>query len=166
MALLNLGNVALHRGDLEPASAYLREATEVARSAGDRRVAAFALLNLAEVSLRQGDLMQAESLGREALMLMRDVGGPYYLAACLNTLAWIAAEAGQGERAARLRGSWAALYETLGRSLSPVELGWIEASIALAQASLGEEAGAAVFAAGRALSLEEAIAEALAVAVS
>jgi predicted ATPase/class 3 adenylate cyclase len=161
MALLNLGNVTLDRGDLEPASAYLREATEVARSAGDRRVAAFALMNLATVPLRQGDLVRAESLGREALMLMRDIGGPYYIAACLNVLAWVAGEAGWGERAARLRGARAALYEMMGRSLSPVELGWIEAAIALAQASLGEEAGAAAYAAGRALSLEEAIAEAL-----
>jgi predicted ATPase/class 3 adenylate cyclase len=161
MALLNLGNVTLDRGDLEPASAYLREATEVARSAGDRRVAAFALMNLATVPLRQGDLVRAESLGREALMLMRDIGGPHYIAACLNVLAWVAGEAGWGERSARLRGAWAALYETMGRLLSPLELEWIEASTALAQATLGEEAGAAAFAAGKALSLEETIAEAL-----
>jgi predicted ATPase/class 3 adenylate cyclase len=161
MALLNLGNMALEQDDLESASASLEESLELARRAGDRRVAAFALMSLAIVPLQQGDLVRAESLGRESLTLMRAIGGPYYIAACLNVLAWIAGEAGWGERAARLRGAWVALYDAIGRSLSPVEQGWIDASIALAQASLGEEAGAAAFAAGRALTLEETITEAL-----
>jgi len=92
--------------------------------------------------------VRAASLGREALALMRDIGGPYYIAVCLNILAWIAGEAGWGERAARLRGAWAALYESMGGLLSPLELEWIEASTALAQATLGEEAWAAALAAG------------------
>jgi hypothetical protein len=49
----------------------------------------------------------------------------------------------------------------MGRSPSLSELAWIEEATALARATLGEEAWATAYAAGKALSLEEAVAEAL-----
>jgi len=72
------------------------------------------------------------------------------------------AEAGQGERAARLLGAATALRERLGAPLSGPDLAELAQAVALAQAALGEAVWATVFAAGQALPLEEAIAEALA----
>jgi hypothetical protein len=69
--------------------------------------------------------------------------------------------AGQGERAARLLGAAAALRETIGAPLPLPERADVEQAVAGARAALGEAEWTAAFAAGRMLSLEQAIAEAL-----
>jgi hypothetical protein len=82
----------------------------------------------------------------------------------LENLALTAAAAGKGaqaERAARLLGAAAALSEAIGAPQVLRGQEETERTVAPARAALGEEAWAAAFAAGQALSLEEAIAEAL-----
>ncbi len=67
-------------------------------------------------------------------------------------------------RAARLVGVVEALRETLGASslsLSPAERATYEAAVAATRARLGDDAFAAASAAGRALPLTQATAEAL-----
>lgn len=71
---------------------------------------------------------------------------------------------GQAEQAARFFGAAEALRERHGLALVPVERPRLERAMAPARARLTRAAFAAAFAAGRALPLEEAIAEALAVA--
>jgi hypothetical protein len=58
-------------------------------------------------------------------------------------------------------GAATALRETLGTPQASWERENVEQTVAPARAALGEEEWAAAFAAGRALSLEQAIAEAL-----
>ena len=55
----------------------------------------------------------------------------------------------------------AALREALGTPVQPVERRTFEPAVAAARASLGEEAFAAAWVEGRAMSLEQAIAYAL-----
>ena len=74
----------------------------------------------------------------------------------LHSLAETASAAGQGERAARLFGAATALRETIGSPQLPKK----QAELAQA-AALGEAAWSAAFAAGKALSLEQAIVEGL-----
>jgi hypothetical protein len=64
-------------------------------------------------------------------------------------------------RAARLCGAAAVVRETLGAPIPSPERTELEEAVAPARAALGEEQWAAAFAAGRALTLEEAVAEAL-----
>ncbi|HEV2458329.1 MAG TPA: hypothetical protein VGS80_08175, partial [Ktedonobacterales bacterium] len=72
-----------------------------------------------------------------------------------------AADGARAERAARLLGAAARLRERVGTLQSPRWRAATERAAALARAALGEERWAATYAAGRALSQEAAIAEAL-----
>ncbi len=108
-----------------------------------------------------GEVARAEALLREALALLWDLGDLRACAGGLEELASTAGGTGQGERAARLLGTATALREVLD---APPPASWqaeVEQAVAEARAALGEEAWAAAFAAGRALSLEQAIAEVL-----
>jgi hypothetical protein len=69
--------------------------------------------------------------------------------------------AGAGEQSARLLGATEAWRETTGAPLDASERADIEMATGHARALLDEERWAAAFAAGRALSLEQAIEEAL-----
>ena len=64
------------------------------------------------------------------------------------------------EPAARLFGAAAALFETAGASIWPIDRADYERNLAAVRAGLGEDAFAAAFAAGRAMRPEEAVAEA------
>jgi hypothetical protein len=128
----------------------------------DREQMALCLNNLGVETRRQGNIVQAETLLREALALFWELGNPSRCAMVLESLAETASVAGQGEQAARLLGAVAVLRETIGAPQP--EQADVEEVVAAAQAALGEEAWAAAFGAGRRLSLERAIAEALALA--
>jgi hypothetical protein len=69
---------------------------------------------------------------------------------------------GQPQRAARLFGAAAALLDALGAVLDPVDRAEYDRGVSAVSASLGQHAFGAARAAGRLLSLERAIAEALA----
>jgi predicted ATPase/class 3 adenylate cyclase/DNA-binding XRE family transcriptional regulator/catechol 2,3-dioxygenase-like lactoylglutathione lyase family enzyme len=159
--LTNLGHVASRQGDLERAKAFYTEGLTLARELGDRDQMALSLNNLGDVAWKQGELSQAEGLMRESLMAYRELGDPRRCALVLESLAETAGAAGQGERAAHLLGAATALRERLGTPLTASSQADVEQAVAEARAALGEEAWAAAFAAGKALSLEQAIAEAL-----
>lgn len=108
-----------------------------------------------------GELAQAEELGREALAIVWTVGDLHRCAEELEQLARTAGAAGEGERAAHLLGAAGALRESLSIPLPTLDGAEVEQAVAAARAALGEEAWAVAVAAGRALSLEQAIAKAL-----
>jgi predicted ATPase/class 3 adenylate cyclase len=160
-----VGAIALERGDLERATACCKESLAFARRTGDDYAAGHALAGLADVARQRGDLTDAEQLGREELQAWRRLGVRGYVATCLERLAYTAAagrEVTRAERAARLLGAAAALRKWVSEPLRRRQ--WqagIERGTALAQQVLGEEAWAAAYAAGQAMTLEEAVAAAL-----
>jgi non-specific serine/threonine protein kinase len=161
--LTNLGRVAVTQGDLERAEAIYTESLALARELGDRDQVALSLNNLGDVAWKRGELSRAEGLLRDALAVVWELGDPHRCAMVLESLAETAgARAGQGERAARLLGAATALRERLGAPLSGPDQAELAQAVAAARAALGAEAWATAFAAGKALTLEEAIAEALA----
>ena len=113
------------------------------------------------VAQKRGEMAQALALGREALALDWSRGDLRLCAVDLEGLASIAGETGQGAHAARLLGAAAALREVLGAPQPTVDRVDTEHDVAAARAALGEAAWAEGYAAGRALALEAAIAEAL-----
>jgi predicted ATPase/class 3 adenylate cyclase len=161
VALNNLGDAAYYQGDLEQAAVAFTEALALSRQSGDRARIATCLGNLGWVARRRGAVAQAEALGRESLALYREVGDLRRCAGGLEHLATTAAVAGHGERAARLLGAAAAQREALGTPQGVREREDTERAVAAAQAALGDEAWAAAVAAGAALSLAEAVSEAL-----
>src|SRR5262249_37376633 len=158
--LANLADIAVWQGDLEQAAATA-EALALFRQVGDRGNVAACLLSLGWVARMRGEVAQAEALERETLALAWELGDPHRCAEALEQLATTAGAAGQGKRAARLLGVATALRETLGAPQPQPDQTDTEQAVAAARAALGEVRWAAAYAAGRALPLEEAIAEAL-----
>ena len=72
-------------------------------------------------------------------------------------LAGVAGDRGQAERAARLLGAEQALCESIGAVLTPSDESAFKRGLASARAALGEAAFAAAVAAGRTMSLDQAI---------
>jgi predicted ATPase/class 3 adenylate cyclase len=164
MSLNTLGVIARNRGDQGTARALLEESLGLFRELGDRWGIGLLLNNLARVARDLNDWSWTAALCAESLALFREVGDRHGLAWVLSNLAIVAQARGAWPRAARLFGVVDALLETLGSSslsLSPAERGAYEAAVAAARAALGAAAFAAAWAEGRALPLEQAIAEAL-----
>jgi predicted ATPase/class 3 adenylate cyclase len=160
-ALNNLGDLATRQGDLARAAEAFTESLELARQVSNRSFVAVTLHNLGWVARKRGEVAQAAALQREGLALFHELRNLLPCVEGLEHLAATAGVAGQGARAARLLGAAAACREMLGAALPADDCEDVEQSVAAARAALGEEAWAAGFAAGRTLTLEEAIAEAL-----
>jgi predicted ATPase/transcriptional regulator with XRE-family HTH domain len=161
VVLTNLGIVVYLQHDLSRAADCFSEALAVARQLGDRDLIATSLANLSAVALQRGEVPKAEALGREALALYRELSDPRRCAVGLEGLASSAGMAGLGARAARLLGAAMTVREALGAPLPAHELADVEQFVAVGRTKLGEEQWALALTAGRALSLRDAIAEAL-----
>ena len=163
-ALTSLGNVDYGRGETLSAAVWFEEARDVFRATGNTYGVGFVLTNLARVARKQGDNARAAVLYAESLDLRFAQGDRLNIAGTLRGLANIAAETRQFERAARLWGAAEALREAIGAPPPRDHVRAQEATVATRR-GLGEEAFATACAAGRALPLAEAVAEALALPV-
>src|SRR5262249_30544262 len=98
---------------------------------------------------------------QESLLLRREMDDRLRIASCLDVLAWVAHAEGRAASAARWFGAADAMRERSGAVSSVIWRAEHERNVAATRASLGEEAFTAAWAAGRALSMDAAIAEAL-----
>jgi hypothetical protein len=119
------------------------------------------LTNLAAAVQAQGDYARADTLYRESLALHQSVKQMLGIVFCLAGLAGVAGWQARLERAARLAGAAEAHRHRMGIHPDPVVQAIYDSSIATACAHLDEATFAAAFAAGQAMSPEQAIAEAL-----
>jgi non-specific serine/threonine protein kinase len=162
--LKNLGHLARLQGDHDRADVLLQEALACSRDAAHGWGIADALNSLAEVAIQRGDLRSAARYLGEALPLYWDVKDTFCIAIALGDLAVVSRMNGQPEQAARLLGAEEALRERIGSPPWWVDhIEYEEAAVA-ARASLGEDAFAVAWAAGRALPLAEVVAEAVDIA--
>jgi ATP/maltotriose-dependent transcriptional regulator MalT len=160
-ALNGLGDVAWHQGDYARAAVLYREALALRQELGDKRGSAVGLSNLGDAALAQQDTEQAATFYRESLELNRRIQYMPGIVYCLFGFAGISALRGLPERAARLAGAGAALCDAIGLNLPDLSAAAYERNIAAPRTQLGEEVLAAAWAAGQAMPLEQAIAEAL-----
>jgi predicted ATPase len=159
--LINLGLVSLEGNCPTAAARLFGEALEIARAAGEREWIAASQAGIARVALLDGNVKAARSLYQECLRMHTTTGTRGSIAHSLEALAAVAAGQGQSEKAARLWGAAQALREAIGAPLPPVDVTDYEHSVEAARSAAGESSFAAAWAAGRALALEQAIAEAL-----
>src|SRR5437588_7880910 len=162
MPLNTLGRVALRQGDDTGARAYCEEALAVARATGDELFIAEALAQLGTVALHVGDSGQATALYQQSLTLIWTRGYRECIAEDLAGLAATASLLGQPERAARLFGAVEALRKVSGIRLSPLPRADYDRAVEGIRAHLDEATFAQAWEKGRAMPLEQAIAEALA----
>jgi non-specific serine/threonine protein kinase len=160
-ALNNLGILARQQGDLDQAVACYEESLAASREMGDSRMVARTLFNLGNVHQDAGALDRAGARYRESLLLCRDLEGRQDAARGLQGMAGIAATRGDAVRAARLAAAAAGLRAAIGVQLPASGREKVEQIVATARVALADADFSAAWEAGQALSLEEAIADAL-----
>ncbi len=162
-SLASLGVVAQAQADYPSAQSFLAESVAVFRASGDNWGLALPLRNLGVLAFRRGDYERAVTLLQESLIVQRELGEKWFISRSLETLAETLALQGDHERAARLFGAGEALREAVGASVLPFYHDDYERGVAAVRAGLSDEALAAAWAAGRAMTMVEAIACALTV---
>jgi predicted ATPase len=162
----NLAGLALLRGDAETATRLITEARALPLRPGEAWGEPYSLSLLAEIARRQGDYRQAIAHQRAAIAIANRRGDRIFVRGCLIAIGNIAAFRGDGERAARLLGAAERLGEAVGSWSHLSARSGDQQAIQAAREALGEEAFTAAWAAGRTLSLDQAVSEALAFAES
>jgi predicted ATPase/DNA-binding CsgD family transcriptional regulator len=165
ISLNSMGEIERCEGNHQRAEAYFVEGLAVYRALGRTNDFAWPMRALGHIALANGDPACALAQFRECLALERQRGITPDLAACLAGLAGVAAHTGDTARAARLFGAAEALLGTLGASLEPGDRADQARLVATAHRQLPEPDWSGAWATGRALALDDALAEALAIDV-
>jgi predicted ATPase len=160
-AQANLGIILQQAGEWQQAEQSFQEALVIYRRYEDTMMVAYLLVYLAHGAYRQQQWAAAAAQYRESLVALEAFGARRAMAECLYGLSWVAQAAGQARQAARLLGAAAALHQATETALSPWLVPWQQQAEAAGRAMLGDATFTAAWAAGQALSLEEAIADAL-----
>jgi predicted ATPase len=160
VTLNSLAELARRQGRWEEAAALGEESLALRRDLHDRRGLAVTLNGLGLLARRRGELAQAGRFSGEGLEIRRTIGDRAGLAWSLEAIAGLAASTGHFPRAARLFGAAEALREALGSPLPPGLGAERDADVAATRAGLGPDAFAECWSAGRALALDDAVAEA------
>jgi tetratricopeptide (TPR) repeat protein len=157
-ALNHLGHVAQIRGEYERATRLHEDSLPLFRQRGARYLGiAWAFQGLGETALAQGKTTRARTHLTKALVLFHDFGHTYGVAWCLAGLAGAAVLDEDPEGAARLWGAAEALRQSIGCRPAPAARATRERLMAAAREQLGDEAFAAVWNAGQAMTMEQAI---------
>ena len=160
VSLYGLGGVAQRQGDYARARALCEEAVAILRKLGAGHPLAHAMLGVADAARGQGQHSEADAWYREALLVSADMGSKSLIIECIEGLATLACDQALMQRAVRLFGACDALRRSMGLPISSADPAVYEPQVNAARAALGDEASAA-WAAGQAMTLDEAVAEAL-----
>lgn len=164
VALAQLGMVSMKTGDHEEARHLIRDSLALFEELGNPWGIALSRGNLGVVALDRGETEDALTSLRQSLRLfleLRDVWGIVnYLDACARALTAI----GQEARGARLFGAATELGTRFGVATKAVFRGGFEQNVERVRHALGENEFIAAWAAGTAMTLDDAVAEALATA--
>jgi predicted ATPase/class 3 adenylate cyclase len=163
LELWGLGWVAFRQGKIALARSLLEES---ANYQGEEEPAeldnqAWALAHLAQVVAFEGDYARARALYEQCLVIAKQVGWKGWTPFYLEGLAAVVAVQGELLWAARLWGTAEALRDGMGTPIPPAYRADYERSVATARTQLGEQAFAASWEEGRAMTLEQVVNEAL-----
>jgi predicted ATPase/transcriptional regulator with XRE-family HTH domain len=157
--------LAFTQGDYARAAELHAASMPLIEQTGDASARVMTLLREAQLLWARGDTASALARARAGLEQARQISYFFGLAEGLEALGVVLGDLGQAERAARALGAAESLHATMaagiGRSARPTRLLLLERAIANLRATLGDDAYMSAFAAGRALPLDDAIAEAL-----
>jgi predicted ATPase/DNA-binding CsgD family transcriptional regulator len=151
--------------DFSTAQTFAERSLAIRRELGDEVGVAAILLLMAGAALEQGEFPRARSLYGECLPTFARVGSRWWLSHVLAGFANLAARQQQPLRAARLIGATMIGVETSKTRPIPLTNAALLSALDLAQHVLGEGQFAAALAEGRAMTTDEAVAEARAVEV-
>jgi len=158
-SLHNLGIVAHAQGDYEHAKALYGDSLALMEEVGAKDLTGNLLYNLGIPEEAQGNYAGAKARYKAALRLHWEIRYTPQVAVCLALLAGVATVEGQFERVARLFGAAEALDSDFGNWIDANDRAAIERNTA--RAELGADVFEQAWAAGQAMPVEQAIADAL-----
>jgi predicted ATPase/class 3 adenylate cyclase/DNA-binding CsgD family transcriptional regulator len=161
-ALSHLALIALHEGDRTTARSFEQESLDIWRALGDMQGVAWALEGLGKVELEAGDREGAITSFREGLEVARGIGHGWAIALLIDGFACAAASQGLADRALRLAGAAAAIRKRVGTPLAPLQERQLHRWLERARFALRPVRAEHAFAAGSEMSLDDAVAEAIA----
>lgn len=161
LALLNLGELARKRGELEHATVLLEEALVRTRALDMTWGIANILTLLGHLAQEQQDYEQAKGRYRESLTIYKRLGNATYTAWCLEGIAAVACAEGSYERATRLAAAAAVLRVAAHTPLPPTEQEGFDKVVMTAHAELDENVFTEQWNIGSTLTQDDAISYAL-----
>jgi len=164
-ALHLLGLAAHIGGDYGRADAYYERSLAIRLDLGHHEAVGILYQLMGISAHHQGRFLQARECCQEFLEMSQELGSPWHLSNALAQFASLAAAQQQPERAARLIGAAALVNETFRTRPIPLMEDLFVEAVGVARQALGEAAFAVAMARGKAMTPEEARAEALAVEV-
>jgi predicted ATPase/transcriptional regulator with XRE-family HTH domain len=159
-AMFYLGRIEAHAGSLEAATARYQASLAIFEEIGDKFYTSAVLLDLAIASLIRGDLARTANLCVEGVALSRREGLLTGLSMHLTGLAAVISHLGDTRQAARLFSAGDALRERLDFQVGSFKDAY-QRYIDTMRAQLGDEIFDVAWEQGRALPLDDAVAEAL-----
>jgi non-specific serine/threonine protein kinase len=160
LALAITARLAFRRGDLDRAETLFAESLELQRQLGNQSGSAWPLNGLARISVRRGDYPRAAELFAECLATRWEQSDQTGSLTTLRGLADVARAARLDEDALRFLAATAALSEATGSTLTGAPRERFERAIDQARRNLDPARRDAAWAAGQAMTFEEAIAAA------
>jgi predicted ATPase/DNA-binding SARP family transcriptional activator len=156
-SLKQLGDIFFLQGDPHAARSLYEESLIIQRELGNKGDVAMVLCALGRVACAQGNYAAARAWYAESLALRQEMGSLIDLASILEVIADLACAQGQATQAAWLLGAAQAMREAIGAALPPVERAQHDRVVTRVRDNLGAAQFAALWAAGRALTLEQAV---------
>jgi predicted ATPase/DNA-binding CsgD family transcriptional regulator len=157
-ALAILGYVAFVQGDQARSRSLLEESLTFHKEVRDLRGISIGLYSLGWLEFVQGNLVTARALFEESQVMLKKIHLQWHYALCLDGLAAVVSAQEHPEWAAQIWGATETLRETLGLSTPPLIRVLYESTITAARAYLGEKAFAGIWAEGRTMTPEQALA--------
>ncbi len=150
------------RGEPARARALYQEALATFRVLGERPTVASILDGLGEVAIALGDFGAARTRFAESLALYREMGSTRGIGIALSGFAALAGAEWRAERAVRLAGAATALHQAGGGAIELIRHRGAEDWLQEAREALGAPRADLAWAAGQAMTPDEAVAFALA----
>ena len=151
------GDIAREQGDVAAARGLYQRALSAFREAGDRWGSARSLTDLGSIDSEQGDPLAAHAEYCEALEVFASLGHRRGIARAFEGSACLALAQGQAARALKLAAAAAHLRRLISACLTPAEQSQLDQKLLPAWEALSDLEGKDAWAAGSAMSLEEAI---------
>jgi len=160
--LNNLADLALRQGEYGRAQTLFEESLELRRQLGDERGIVSTLHGLGEAAGSQGNHAAAGPLFVESLLIAQRLRMHRHVAECLEGLAGVIVAAARFHHGARLLGTAEALRVAINAPSRPsAEQVNYDRMVAAIHSGLGDAAFAEMWAEGRAMALDQAIAQAV-----
>jgi predicted ATPase/transcriptional regulator with XRE-family HTH domain len=156
-----LGILARVQGYYTQAQTLFEESLALAQQQNDRVATAVALGYLGFTAVVQGDLPRATALFQESLVYFREQGNQEGMTLCLTGLGGVAGRVDQPVLGARLCAAAEKLRDISGARMTPVERTDYDQTVTMIRTQLDAATFEAAWIEGRAMTLEQAIAEAL-----